>query len=160
LYTLKIPFYGDLQSLYNFIPFTSINEEIEQYEKISINNLRVDRRGCDMGAIMVVVFLAVLVMLIAATWRIHTKAGKPGWACLVPIYNLIVMLEIIKRPVWWIVLLFVPIANLVVAFMMAMDIAECFGKSRGWGFFMLTILAIIGYPIIGLSDAKYTAPAR
>ena len=71
-----------------------------------------------MGVIMVVVFLAVIVILIAAHWRIHVKAGKPGWACLVPVYNLIVMLEIIRRPVWWILLLFVPIANLVVAFIM------------------------------------------
>ena len=44
-----------------------------------------------MGVIMVVVFLAVIVILIAAHWRIHVKAGKPGWACLVPVYNLIVM---------------------------------------------------------------------
>ena len=53
-----------------------------------------------MGATMALVFIAGFLILIAAHWKIFTKAGKPGWACLVPIYNLIVILEIIRRPVW------------------------------------------------------------
>lgn len=103
---------------------------------------------------------ALFILLIVANCKLFEKAGKPGWASLIPVYNLLVILEIIRRPWWWLLLFFVPLANIVILFKMSGELAECFGKSRGWGYFMLTILAFVGYPILGLSDAKYTAPAR
>lgn len=104
--------------------------------------------------------LVFAVIFIASAVQVYVKAGKPGWACLVPIYNIIVLHQIIRRPAWWIVLLFVSLVNVVILVIVSMDLAECFGKSRAWGFFMLAIFAVVGYPILGLSDAKYTAPAR
>ena len=115
-------------------------------------------------AIYGVVFLiamALNIIVIIGQWKIFVKAGKPGWASIIPIYSTIVMLDIIKRPVWWIaLLLLVPGASLVLGIMMAMDLAQCFGKSQGWGVGMLWLLSFIGYPMLGFGKDTYTAPAR
>ena len=109
---------------------------------------------------MGLVWLAVLVLIIAALWKIFVKAGEPGWAAIVPIYNLVVMLKIVGRPVWWIVLLLIPFVNLIVAFILAFDMAKVFGKGAGFALGMI-FLAPIFYPILGFGSAKYQgAPAR
>lgn len=109
---------------------------------------------------LIIFAIGIPVIIFATTWKIFDKAGKPGWASLLPVYNMIIILEIVRRPAWWIALFFVPFAGTYAGFKVAMDLAECFGKSRTWGFFMLTFLAIIGYPVLAFSDAQYTAPAR
>lgn len=91
-------------------------------------------------------------------WKIFAKAGKPGWACLVPFYNLIVLLEIVGRPLWWIVMLLIPFVNLVFVFIIAIDLAKSFGK--GTGFAMgLIFLSPIFYLILGFGSARYHGPA-
>ena len=59
------------------------------------------------GAVMGLGMLGLVILMIASTWIVFTKAGKPGWASIVPIYNMIVMLEIAGKPLWWILLLFI-----------------------------------------------------
>ena len=53
-----------------------------------------------MGIGMMLVWFAVVLILIISMWKIFTKAGKPGWAAIVPIYNIIVLLEIVCKPIW------------------------------------------------------------
>ncbi|HRH96867.1 MAG TPA: DUF5684 domain-containing protein, partial [Prosthecobacter sp.] len=62
----------------------------------------------NLGPVGTIVLLAVVVVMIAAMWKVFTKAGEPGWACLVPIYNIIVYLKISGKPVWWIILFIIP----------------------------------------------------
>ncbi len=112
-----------------------------------------DQRNCSTISRFVIFYIIVF-------WKIFTKAGKPGWACIIPVYNIIVMLEIIKRPVWWLILLIIPFVNIVFAIIISMDMAVAFGKSKVWGFFMLFILGFIGYPILGFGSAQYSAPSR
>jgi hypothetical protein len=108
---------------------------------------------------MGLVWLALVVLMIAALWKIFVKAGEPGWAAIIPIYNLVVMLKIVGRPVWWIVLLLIPFVNLIVAFILAFDLAKVFGKGTGFALGMI-FLAPIFYPVLAWSDAKYQgAPA-
>lgn len=103
----------------------------------------------------VVVYLAILVLLVAASWRVFTKAGKPGWACLVPIYNVIVWLQIARKPGWWILLLiFVPIVNLVLAIIVTLEVAKAFGKGTGFGIGLL-LLGVVFLPILAWGDARY-----
>ncbi|WP_428263817.1 DUF5684 domain-containing protein [Haliangium sp.] len=109
------------------------------------------------GIIGLIVQLAICVFLIASIWKVFAKAGKPGWAAIVPIYNLVVMLEIAGKPIWWIVLFFIPIANIIVAILIAIGIAERFGKSTGFGI-GLALLGIIFYPILGFGSAQYQGP--
>jgi|SRR5579884_1084490 len=106
------------------------------------------------------VWLAVLVLMIAAFWKIFTKAGKPGWAAIIPIYNVLVLLEIVGRPVWWIVLMLIPFVNLIVSFIVAFDLAKVFGKGAGFALGMIFLFPIF-YPVLGFGSAQYQgAPAR
>jgi len=111
-----------------------------------------------MGA-MGLVWLALLVLMIAALWRIFVKAGEPGWAAIIPVYNLVVMLKIVGRPVWWVVLFLIPFVNLIMGFIVAFDLAKVFGKGAGFALGMIFLFPIF-YPILGFGSAKYQgAPA-
>jgi hypothetical protein len=98
--------------------------------------------------------LAFVGLIIASMWMVFAKAGKPGWACLVPIYNIIVLLEIAGKPIWWIVLFFIPVANLIATILVALGIAQKFGKGAGFGI-GLAFLPMIFYPILAFGDAQY-----
>jgi len=111
-----------------------------------------------MGA-MGLVWLALLVLMIAALWKIFVKAGEPGWAAIIPVYNLVVMLKIVGRPVWWVVLFLIPFVNLIMGFIVAFDLAKVFGKGAGFALGMIFLFPIF-YPILGFGSAKYQgAPA-
>lgn len=110
------------------------------------------------GLILVLVWLAVVIGIIASIWKVFVKAGQPGWACLIPIYNIIVLLQIVGRPIWWIVLMLIPIVNIVVSIIVSIDMAKSFGKDTGFGI-GLALLGFIFYPILGFGDAKYQGPA-
>jgi len=97
---------------------------------------------------------ALAVFVIAGMWKTFAKAGQPGWAVLIPIYNLYVMCKIAQRPGWWVLLMFVPLANIVISIIVAIDIAKHFGKGTGFGL-GLAFLGAIFYPILGFGDATY-----
>lgn len=109
-------------------------------------------------AVQMVFSLIITIVMVVALWKIFTKAGQPGWAAIIPIYNVIVLLQIVGRPLWWIVLLFIPVVNFVIAIIMAIDLAKSFGKGAGFGV-GLALLNIIFYPILAFGDAKYEGPA-
>jgi uncharacterized membrane protein YoaK (UPF0700 family) len=94
------------------------------------------------------------VVLIVANWKIFTKAGKPGWAILVPVYNIIVMVQIIKKPLWWVILLFIPIVNAVFAILIVYNLVIRFGKP-GWHVLLALFLGVIYYPYLAFSKAVY-----
>lgn len=110
------------------------------------------------GGAMMIVWLAVAVLCIAGLWKIFTKAGQPGWAAIVPIYNAIVTLKIAGRPLWWLVLLLIPFINLIVWIIVSIDLAKAFGKGAGYGI-GLAILPFIFYPALGFGSATYHGPA-
>jgi hypothetical protein len=107
---------------------------------------------------VIVIQLAVTVVVLAGFWKVFTKAGQPGWACIVPFYNIYVMTQIAGKPAWWILLFFIPIANLIVAILLFVAIAEKFGKGAGFGVGM-ALLGFIFIPILGFSDAQYNPNA-
>jgi len=115
--------------------------------------------GGIVGAIGGIICLALVVVMIIGLWKVFTKAGKPGWACLVPIYNVIVLCEIAGRPIWWFILLCIPLVNFVIAIIIALDLAKSFGKEAGFGI-GLAFLPFIFYPMLGFSDARYVGPAN
>jgi len=102
--------------------------------------------------------LAIAAFILVCMWRIYTKAGKPGWAALVPFYNTLVALELLGRPWWWLLLMFVPLANVVISIIMTFDYAKSFGKSIGFGFGLL-FLSIIFIPILAFGSSRYVGPA-
>lgn len=104
-------------------------------------------------------FMTVIyVLLIIAMWKIFTKAGKPGWASIVPIYNVIVMFQIIGLNPWLLLLYLIPVVNFVVAIvfsiMQASRLSKAFGKGTGFalGLFFLNPIFLL---ILGFGDSKY-----
>jgi hypothetical protein len=91
--------------------------------------------------------LAVLVLSIAGMWKVFTKAGKPGWASIVPVYNIIILLEIAGKPLWWTIFVFIPFANLVVLIIVWIEVAHRFGRSTGFGW-GLALLALCPHPLV------------
>lgn len=100
------------------------------------------------------VFGVLALILIVSQWKIYTKAGKPGWASLVPIYNIVVMLDIVKKPTWWIILLFIPLVNLVVAIMLIHNLSKAFGQGGGFTLGLL-FLSPIFYPLLAFGNYTY-----
>jgi uncharacterized membrane protein YhaH (DUF805 family) len=109
--------------------------------------------------IVLLIYLAIIVVAIAAMWRIYKKAGQPGWAAIVPVYNLYVQLKIVGRPGWWLLLFLIPLVNLVVAIIISIDMAKSFGKSTLFGVVGLFLFSFIGYLMLGFGSAQYVGPA-
>ncbi|HUU21388.1 MAG TPA: DUF5684 domain-containing protein [Phycisphaerae bacterium] len=106
-----------------------------------------------------IIWLAVVVLTIVGMWKVFTKAGQPGWAAIIPIYNWYVLLQIAGKPTWWLILiLLVPVANLVCAILALLAVAERFGKGAGFAV-GLVFLAPIFFPILGLGSAQYVGAA-
>jgi hypothetical protein len=112
-----------------------------------------------MGGTMMMVFLAIAVACIIGVWKVFVKAGQPGWAVLIPIYNIYVMLKVAGRPGWWLLLFLIPLVNIVIALVVAIDIAKAFGQSAVFGVFLLFLLSGIGYLVLGFGDYRYGGPA-
>jgi Family of unknown function (DUF5684) len=107
-----------------------------------------------MGFIVFIIELGIAILAIAGCWKTFEKAGKPGWAAIVPIYNVVIMLEIAGKPLWWIILIFIPLVNFVVIILIMIAFAEKFGKGAGFGV-GLAFLSFVFFPILGFGDAQY-----
>ena|ERR1051326_9107021 len=111
--------------------------------------------GYNFGFLIVV--LPVFGLLLASLWIIYNKAGQPGWASLIPIYNIIVLLEITGRPWWWIFMFFIPFVNIVFFIMMYNSLSRSFGKDEAFTV-GLVLLNIVFLPILAFGDSQYIGP--
>ena len=100
-----------------------------------------------LGPFGTLVVFAIIAVMIVAVWKVFTKAGEPGWAALIPIYNAIVYLRIAGKPLWWIILL-------IIALFVSLGLAKNFGKSTGFGI-GLWLLSPIFILILAFDDSKY-----
>ena len=101
------------------------------------------------------IFIAVaFIFTIICWWKIFVKAGRPGWAAIVPIYDLVVTIQVAKKPWWWILLLLIPFANIVFLIMIYHGVSKAFGKSAGFTVGLL-FLSIIFLPILAFGNAEY-----
>ena len=102
--------------------------------------------------------LIIALLLIVAMWKVFTKAGQPGWASIIPIYNLYIWCKIVGRPGWWILLMLIPFVNIIVGIILCIDMAKSFGKGAGFGI-GLALLGVIFIPILGFGSAQYQGPS-
>lgn len=110
------------------------------------------------SGIVLVIYLAILILMLVAMWRVFAKAGRPGWASLIPIYNAYVMFKIAGKPGWWLLLMLIPLVNIVIGILAMVGLANKFGK--GGGFVAgLIFLPVIFYPILAFGSAKYQGSA-
>jgi hypothetical protein len=115
--------------------------------------------GTLVGSTMMIVMLAIVALFIVGLWRVFVKAGQPGWAVLIPIYNAYILLKIAGRPGWWLLLFMIPLVNIVIAALVAIDIAKCFGQSAAFGLILLFLLGGIGYLMLGFGNYRYVGTA-
>ncbi len=110
-----------------------------------------------MGAFLFL-YIALILLLIIAQWKVFSKAGQPGWAALIPVYNIIVLLEIVGRPTWWVAgFLLCPPAAAIMGIILAIDLAKSFGKSNGFAAGLI-LLGPIFLLILGFGSAQYQGP--
>jgi hypothetical protein len=102
--------------------------------------------------LVLVLYLGLIIMLIVSIWKIFEKAGKPGWASLIPIYNFIVLLEIIKKPTWWIIMLLIPLVNIVFLFLVYIELAKAFGQGVGFGIGLI-FLSFVFLPLLAFGKS-------
>src|ERR1700761_5402067 len=111
-----------------------------------------------MGMLILAIFvLAIVIFVIAGLWKIFEKAGQPGWACIVPIYNLIVLLRIVGKPWWWLLLMCIPYVGVVWSVWTYNMLSKSFGKDEGFTV-GLVLLSPVFFPILGFGDARYLGP--
>src|SRR6266487_6933387 len=113
-------------------------------------------QGKPPGPIFWIFYTVFTILIIAAWWKIFSKAGQPGWVAIIPIYNLIVWCKIVGRPAWWVLLLLIcfPIFLII----LSIDLAKSFGKGAGFGL-GIAFLGIIFLPILGFGSAQYQGPS-
>lgn len=110
------------------------------------------------GIVMTLFWLVVSILYIVAVWKVFEKAGKPGWAAIVPFYNYFVMTEIAGKEILWFILLLIPCTMPIGWIVVNIDIAKAFGKETGYGL-GLAFLPFIFYPMLAFSDARYRRPS-
>lgn len=99
--------------------------------------------------------LILMILAFAGMWKTFEKAGMEGWKGIIPIYNMYLLItEIAKKPWWYLLLLFVPIANIIIMIIVSIEVAKAFGKTMGFGI-GLALLSFIFYPLLGFGDAVY-----
>jgi len=108
-----------------------------------------------MWPIFFLIWLGVSVLMIASMWKVFAKAGRPGWAAIIPIYNLGIILRIAGKPGWWLLLFLIPLVNLIIGILTYIAFAAKFGKGVGFAF-GLFFLGLIFWPILAFGDARYS----
>jgi hypothetical protein len=114
--------------------------------------------GTPPSPVAMIIGLLVALLVIVAMWKVFAKAGEPGWASIIPIYNIYIWCKIVGRPWWWILLMLIPFVNFIVAIILCIDLSKSFGKGVGFGL-GLAFLGIIFFPILGFGSAQYQGPA-
>ena len=112
------------------------------------------------GLITSIIYLLFMVLFVAGLWKTFVKAGEPGWAAIVPIYNVITILKLGGKPWYWAI---VPIVGPIMLIIAEIELAKRFGKGTGFGI-GLAFLPFIFFPMLGFGGASVSggvpAPAR
>lgn len=108
--------------------------------------------GIGMG--MVIAYLAICLLLIISLWKVFSKAGQPGWASIIPIYNAYVMLKVAGKPGWWLVLMLIPLVNVIIGIIAVIGLAANFGKGGGFTAGLI-LLPVIFLPMLAFGSAQY-----
>ena len=112
-----------------------------------------------MGFLFVPYLLVIIFLVIVPEWMMFKKAGQPGWAVLVPIYGSLILLEIVRKPWWWILMFLIPLVNVVFLVMTYNELSKAFGKGVGTTLGLL-FLPFIFIPMLGYGSAKYQYPIQ
>lgn len=102
-------------------------------------------------------FLIIVILIIAALWKIFQKAGYQGWEAIVPLYNMYILLKIVGKPWWWLLLMCIPYVGIVWSVWTYNMLSKSFGKSEGFTAGLI-FLPFIFFPMLAFGEAKYLGP--
>lgn len=114
--------------------------------------------GLTLLIVLALIVLAIAVLMIVSTWKLYEKAGEKGWSMLIPFYGQAVFMRIVKKPLWWLLLLLIPVVNIVLWVMLSIRFSKFFGKGTWYGVGCM-FLPFIFLPMLAFSDATYNAGA-
>jgi phage FluMu protein Com len=100
------------------------------------------------------VFYFVMWMPLGGLWQMYLKAGEPGWSCLVPVYQLMVLARVAGKPAWWGLLLYVPVVQLVIWVLISLELAKRFDRGTDTAIGLI-FLPPVFFCILGFGDAEY-----
>jgi hypothetical protein len=104
--------------------------------------------------LFIISLLIYLAVCIAGVCGAFSKADRPAWAAIVPIYNAIVFLDIAGKPWWWLFLLMLPLVGIVFAIMAAIAFVNNYGRGVGFAIGLMFLPAIF-WPLLGFGDNEY-----
>ena len=107
-----------------------------------------------MGFLFLFIIFFIVPLFIIPGWLIYVKAGKAGWASIVPIYSTIVLLQIVNKPWWFIFLFVVPFVQGIVTIWVTNLLSKSFGKGVGFTIGLI-VLPFVFYPILGYGSSTY-----
>ncbi len=107
---------------------------------------------------MLFVYIGVIVLTIVAMAKVYSKAGKPGIAAIVPIWNIVVLCEITGKSPVWIILLMIPFVNIICSIILLNELSKSFGKDAGFTVGLI-FLSPIFLMILGFGSAQYIGPS-
>ena len=107
-----------------------------------------------LSGIGIVLYVIVLAFIIAGYWLTFQKAGQRGWTAIIPILNIFVLLKVVKRPLWWVILMLIPCVNIIVWIIIAIDLAKAFGHGTGFTIGLI-LLPPIFLLILGFGSSTY-----
>lgn len=102
--------------------------------------------------------LSIAAFYIIAAWKVYIKAGQSGWAAIIPIYNIYILMRIIGRPGWWVLLFLIPYVNLAISIVVVIDLAKSFGRSVKFAILGLLLFPFVGYAMLAYGEDKYLGP--
>ena len=111
------------------------------------------------GVVGGLVSFVVCAFLLVALWRVFTKAGQPGWKCLIPFYNTYILFKIAGCNILWFILSFIPALNAIAALVCLYNLSKAFGHGIG---FMLGMIFIpyVFFPILAFGNSQYIGVAQ
>jgi hypothetical protein len=105
----------------------------------------------------IILICVIALFQIIAQWKVFTKAGQPGWACIIPIYNIYIMTKIAGKPGIWVLWMIIPLVNIVFIIWLYNMISKSFGHDEGFTVGLI-LLGVIFWPILGFGSSKYQGP--
>ncbi len=102
---------------------------------------------------MTIFSLLLTVFYVFCMWKLFTKAGEAGWKCIIPIYNYYIMLKIGGKPGWWLLLFFIPIVNIIAAFMILSAFLGAFGRYGAGPVLLMIFFGVFYLPYLAFSSS-------
>lgn len=112
----------------------------------------------DMEGLTLIGTVGTSILIISGLWGIFTKAGRPGWYALIPIYNMVTLCRVCGVTGWLAVAFLIPLVNFIALIYLADKLSKVFGKGIGWTIGTICV-GMITLPLLGFGEAKYTDPA-